>query len=405
MLVNPPSPYLANDASYPPSGLLYLGASIEALGHEVEITDLTGGLDWRKIVPNLEADVYGITLVTPNFNIVKEIAQILPKDKPIIIGGSHPTHLPLETLLGIHCDVVVRGEGEVVIGQIIKDIEQGNTERLYKGIYEGGIVPVTAIPKPARHLVDLHKYRPGGEEATPIYTSRGCPYNCAFCSRITSRSYRALPIQRVIEEVEEVKVLGFKRVVFGDDNIIIQPKRVKELLKALKPLDIEFRLNQDARCVEDDIVSLAADAGCIEISYGMETGNQKMLDAMNKRTTVKANKKAIEITKKHKVEAKAYFISNFPGENEKTIKETLDFASETMPDKWLISNFAPLPGCDVFNNPKKYGVTWMSRNWEDYYLVGKDGRFKPCFTTEELTMERQIYLHNLLYDGLKSVLG
>lgn len=401
MLINPPSPYLANDASYPPSGLLYLGASIEALGHEVEIADLTGGLDWRKIVPNLEADVYGITLVTPNFNIVQEIAQMLPQDNPVMIGGSHPTHLPLETSTDIRCDAVVRGEGEVVVKQVIKDLERGHTE----GIYEGGIVPVTAIPKPARHLVDLHKYRPGGEEATPIYTSRGCPYNCAFCSRITSRSYRALPIQRVIEEVEEVKALGFKRVVFGDDNIIIQLKRVRELLKALKPSDIEFRLNQDARNVEEDVVSLAAEAGCIEISYGIETGSQKMLDAMNKRTTVKANKKAIETTKKHGVEAKAYFVSNFPGEDEKTVKETIDFASETMPDKWLISNFAPLPGCDVFSFPDKYGVTWMSRNWEDYYLVGKDGRFKPCFTTEELTMERQIYLHDLLYDGLKSLLG
>jgi radical SAM superfamily enzyme YgiQ (UPF0313 family) len=399
-LINPPSPYLANDASYPPSGLLYLGASIEALGHEVEVCDLTGGVDWRKIVPNLEADVYGITLVTPNFNIVKELAQTLPKDKPIMIGGSHPTHLPMDTLRNIRCDAVVMGEGEVVIKRVMNDLEKG----CLKKMYEGGIVSVSGIPKPARHLVDLHRYRPGGEDATPIYTSRGCPYNCAFCSRITGQTYRALPIPRVIEEVEDCISLGFKHIVFGDDNIIIQPDRVRKLLKTL-PRGIEFRLNQDARTMEDDVVELAADAGCTEISYGIESGSQKMLDAMNKRTTVEANKRAIEVTKKHGVAAKAYFIVNFPGEDEQTIKETIDFAAETMPDKWLLSNFAPLPGCNVFSFPDKYGVTWISRNWEDYYLVGKDGRFKPCFTTEELTMERQIYLHDLLYDGLKSLLG
>lgn len=399
-LINPPSPYLTNDASYPPSGLMYLAASLEQLGHEPEIIDLTGGLDWRREIAKAEADLYGITCVTPNFNTVKEIADALP-NKPIVIGGCHPTFLPWNTLENISCDAIVKGEAEVIVSKLMKDAEKTRLE----GIYNGGMVPVEAIPKPARHLVNLHKYTPGGEKATPIYTSRGCPFNCNFCSKITGRTYRALPISRVIEEVEEVISHGFNNIVFGDDNIIIQPERVKELLRALKPLDIEFRLNQDARAVEDDVVSLAADAGCTEISYGIESGSQKMLNLMNKATTVKANKQAIRITKRHGITTKAYFIVNFPGENEGTIKETLDFASETMPDKWLLSSFAPLPGSDTFHRPEKYGINWLSRNWEDYYLVGRDGGFQPCFTTEELTKRRQKMLHYMLREGLKEILG
>jgi len=400
-LINPPSPYLANDAAYPPMGLMYLASSIIRQGHIVEIVDLTGGIDWKTEVLRLEADLSGISCVTPNFNIVAEIADLLPQETPVIIGGVHPTFLPDNTLENISCDAVVMGEGEIVIQELIRDLEQG----CLKKIYHGGLIPVDSIPKPARHLLDLHKYKPGGEDATPVYTSRGCPYNCNFCSKTTGRTYRALPISRVIEEIEEVVSMGFRRIVFGDDNIIINPKRVKNLLKAVKPLDIEFRLNQDARYVKDDVVALAADVGCTEISYGIEHGSQKMLDLMNKRTTVEANKKAISATRKHGLIAKAYFIVNFPGETDETIKETLRFAAEMMPDKWLLSAFVPLPGSDTFHNPAKYGIDWMSHNWEDYYLVGKDGSFAPCFTTKELSIERQIYFKDILSEGLKEILG
>lgn len=406
VLINPPSPYLANDASYPPSGLMYLAASLEKDGHTVDIVDLSGGRDWRRELPNLEADLFGVTCVTPNFNIVKEICQLLTCEKKryrfsVIVGGPHPTFLPTETLRDLHCDAVVMGEAEVIIRKVVEDAAKGDL----KLVYHGGLVAVEEIPKPARHLVDLHRYRPGGEEATVIYTSRGCSFSCNFCAKITGRIYRALPIPRVLEEVKEVVDMGFKRIVFGDDNIIVNRVRVKELLEALKPFGIEFRLNQDARVVDEDMVALAAEAGCVEISYGIESGSQRMLNLMNKRTTVEANRRAIEVTERHGIKAKAYFMVNFPGEDEESVGATLSFARETMPDKWLLSAFAPLPGSDTFSNPEKYGITSMSGNWEDYYLVGRGGGFKPCFATRNLSPERQIYLHDLMSKGLKEILG
>jgi len=402
-LINPPSPYLANDASYPPMGLLYLGARLEELGHAVKIVDFTGGADWRKQVESLEGDVFGLPCVTPNFKIVQEISHLLPSDKPIIVGNVHATFLPEDILRNVRCDAVVKGESEVVIEKVMKDIENGTIQR----VYDGGLVPVESIPKPARHLVDLHKYMPGGENATPIYTSRGCPFACRFCSKISGRTYREMPISRVIEEIEIVKSLGFQHVVFGDDNIIVNPKRVKELLKHIKPLGITFRLNQDARArtLDEEMLELAKDAGCSEISFGIEHGSQTMLDNMNKDTTVEANKRAITLTQKHGMKAKAYFIVNFPGETEKTAKETVAFVEKTRPDKWLLSAFAPLPGSDTFAYPEKYGITWVSRNWEDYYLVGKDGSFRPCFQTDELSFSKQVYLHDLVHGKLKQILG
>jgi len=398
-LINPPSPYLANDSAYPPSGLMYISASVEEMGHEAVIVDLTGGVNWEDKPFDIEADLFGITCVTPNFNIVRKIADLLPHDRPIIIGGAHPTFLPEDTLANIRCDSIVKGEGETAIKEILRDFDKGNL----KPIYEGGLVNINLIPKPSRHLVDLHKYTPGGIKTTPIYTSRGCPFNCMFCSKVTGRNYRTISISRIIEEVKEVIDLGFDHILFGDDNIGIDDERLRHLLKELKTFRIKFRLNQDTRNLNEKTLSLAVESGCTEISFGIESGSEMMLRLMNKKASIQDNIRAIQLTKKHGMEAKAYFVVNFPGEDETTIQETLDFADIAKPDKFLVSAFAPLPGSPIFHNPQKYGIEWMSKDWSDYYLVGKDGKFKPCFRTAELTFEKQLYLHDMLYRGLKQI--
>lgn len=401
VLINPPSPYLANDAAYPPSGLLYLAAAIERIGHEVSIIDLTGSQNWREVVQGLEADLFGITCVTPNVSLVRKISSLLPSDRPVVVGGAHPTFLPMETLREVGCDAVVRGEGEEVIEAVLNDLRLGNLKR----IYEGGIVQTAAIPNPSRHLVDLHRYTPGGETITPIYTSRGCPFRCSFCSMISGRIYRTLPLERVLSEIEEVVKKGFNHILLSDDNILVQSERFRRLMEALKPLGLTFRLNQDARAIDPQLMRLAKEAGCCEVSFGIETGSQKILNLMNKQTTVEANRKAILVAKENNIKTKAYFIVNFPGEDDSTVEETLEFARQVKPDKWLLSSFAPLPGSDTFENPSKYSITWMSHHWEDYYLVGRDGKFSPCFMTQELTFERQIELQEKMFRSLEEILG
>ncbi len=401
VLINPPSPYLANDAAYPPSGLLYLASIIEKCGHVVSINDLTGNPNWRSVVSQLDADLFGITCVTPNVPIVKEISDLLPTDRPIVLGGPHPTFMPEDAIRQIRCDAIVRGEGEEIIETVLNDFQNGNLKR----IYEGGIAKVTSIPKPSRHLVHLHRYTPGGEQTTPIYTSRGCPFKCSFCSKISGNTYRVLPLERILSEIEEVIHLGFDHILLSDDNILVQPERFITLMEALKPFKLRFRLNQDARNINGKMMKLAREAGCCEISFGIETGSQKMLNLMNKQTTVEANRKAILTAKENDIKTKAYFIVNFPGEDELTVDETLEFAYQTKPDKWLLSSFAPLPGSDTFQNPMRYGITWMSPFWEDYYLVGKDGQFTPCFKTKELSFERQIALHEKMLRSLQEILG
>jgi anaerobic magnesium-protoporphyrin IX monomethyl ester cyclase len=404
VLVNPPSPYLENDASYPPMGLMYIAAAVEKMGHTVQILDLTLHQAWENVLSNYFWDtvhLIGITCVTPNVPLVKKIVNILPEKIPKMIGGAHPTFLPLDSLEQTGCDFVFRGEAELTIHKVISDVKQQSLNR----IYQGKLVPVNLIPKPARHLVDLYRYSPGGEVATPVYTSRGCPFRCHFCSKLIGNKYREIPITRIIEEINDVIEIGIKKIVFGDDNIASNPRRLKNLLNAVKSLEINFRLNQDARHNSRDLFELAYHCGCTDISFGIESGSQQILDAMNKQITVEKNYEAIKMTQESGMEAKAYFMVNFPGETEETVKETLKFADKARPDKWLLSAFAPLPGSFVYDHPEKFGITSMSENWGDFYLVGKNGKFNPCFTTNYLSYQKQIDLHKMMYNGLKEILG
>jgi len=393
VLINPPSQYLENDAAYPPMGLMYLATPLEKAGHEVEILDLTATVNWKQKVQSVEADLFGITCVTPNYPTVKEICHLLPGEIPKMVGGAHPTFMPYDVFNDLKGCTVVKGEADNMIVDIVNDVKEGNLFGIYNGIPNKPARHFLAN-KPARHLVDLHKYTPGGEKATPVYTSRGCPYNCTFCSKITGNYPHMFHISQIIGEIEEVKEIGFNNIVFGDDNIAARPLHLKALLGAVVPLDITFRLNMDSRHITTDMLKQAKEAGCTEISMGIESGSQKMLNAMNKQTIVERNKRAIEMIKEAEIVAKAYFMVNFPGETETTVQETIDFIRGTQPDKSFLSAFAPLPGSYVFKHPAEYGITWMSSDWSDYYLVGKE--FVPCFMSEGLSIRNQTRFYQTL---------
>jgi len=396
LLINPPSFYLENDASYPPTGLMYLAGKIEALGHSVAIEDMAGGhrLNHRKVA---EADMFGFSCVTPNVSVVKIITKYL-QDKPILIGGAHPTFQP-STFDKLHNVIPVIGEADEIIERIIKDKEKNTLRSFYKAKRPPCI---DKIATPARHLVDLHRYSPGGwDGATVVYTTRGCPYSCRFCSKISGSTYRIFPISRTLAEIESCISLGFKKFVFGDDNIVVNRQRLKHLLSKLKPHNIEYRLNQDARYLTSDIADLAHASGCVDISFGVESGSQKMLDLMNKKTTVAKNEETIQIAKKAGIKTKAYLVVNFPGETSDTIKETIEFLERARPDKILVSNFVPLPGSYVYDHPSEFDIDWMNDNWDEYYLVGKGKGTPHCFTTKELTIRQQNDNRQQLMDGLK----
>jgi len=403
ILINPPSPYLKDDRAQPPMGLLYLAANLEKQGYYVDVEDLAGRSDWEQRTAELEADVFGVTCPTPNFFIAKKISQILPSESLKIVGGPHPTVLPEETLRRTKFNVVIRHEGEVILPKILESYEKG--EKLQR-IYEGGLVDLDSIPVPARHLVKIHEYHPEmeGGGAVTIFTSRGCPMRCAFCWKLTGETIRFRKIDNVINEVKcVVNDYEFKNIIFEDDNFCVDHVRVKKIFNGIKSLGVNIRICPRVDTVNREMLKFLRESGVTEISFGVESGSQKILDLMKKKTTVKINEKAVLEAKEAGMLVKIYLIVGFPGETEETLEETKQFVKRTRPDKWLLQNFVPYPGTDVWNNPEKYGITWMSGDYSRYYTVGRGGKGGVVFRTHELDEEKIRKFHDDLYDFLMDI--
>jgi radical SAM superfamily enzyme YgiQ (UPF0313 family) len=402
LLINPPSFYLENDSAYPPMGLLYLAAVIEDMGHDVELLDLA--LFDEIEAPLLKAldkiDLVGISCVTPNVPVVDRIIGFIHPSISVIVGGPHPTFEPFKTFNELGVSILV-GEGEEAIREVLRDLQYNKQIR---DLYGGKLVNLKSVLRPLRKLIDLKRYYPGGVQGSPIYTSRGCPFSCAFCSKISGSYYRRFSLSIVLEEISEViQDFGISHIVFGDDDIGLNPDlyQLIDLMKVPHRMkNVTYRLNLSARFRDDQIFETAFLTGCTEISFGVESGSQKILDSMNKNLTVQFAEEVIKRVKDYNIKSKIYLMCNFPGETEETIEETIKFVERTKPDSVFISAFVPLPGSDIYNNPLKYGITWVSDNWEDYYTVGKNRNFGHCFETHELKFKEQEKLYNMLLKGV-----
>lgn len=398
-LINPPSPYLRDDKAQAPMGLLYLASNLEKHGHHVSILDLAGNPRWRAKVLDLSAEVVGVSCTTPNVPIVKEIFRMSPHNCLKIAGGAHPTFLPEESLNALCCDVVVRGEGEIVLPQILRDYQEHGK---VKQVYESGLVDLDKIPLPARHLVDLKTYNPEmeGEGVARIWSSRGCNRRCAFCAKLTGDRVRFRSVDLFMEELGIlVNAYGFKNIIFMDDNFCLNQSRAIHICKQIikEKMDLNIRICPRADSVNRDLLKLLRKAGVTEISFGVESGSQVMLDWMQKDTTVDVMKRAIRDAKAEGMLVKIYLIVCFPFETDETIEETKQFVLETEPDKWLLQNFIPFPHTDVWMFPNKYDVTWISQDYSQFYTVGKGGVGGIVFETKTMSREKIREMHDDLY--------
>jgi radical SAM superfamily enzyme YgiQ (UPF0313 family) len=370
-LIHPGHPRATEDRLDVPLGLLYIASILEKFGHQVKISDLSG---MRKENWNIGfADIYGITTYVTSLNEVYEIVKIcrqINKEAKVIVGGAHPTSLP--DGISQTVDVVVIGEGELPMLDIIKDYP--NNKRYYEKPLEKNL---DLYPNPAYHLVDLSTYKReiNYKKSLTIVTSRGCPYNCATCG--LSKEHKIVKFRSVKSVIDEIihlkKTYGIEAYNFQDDTFTINKKRLYGLLESLKPLNIIFRCHGRAGLdTKKDYIKLK-EAGCVAIAIGIESGSQKILDKMNKKVTVEQNKNAIKWAKEAGLLVRAFIIIGFPGETWETISETKKFIEETSPEHYFVSNFIPFPNTDVWKNPKKYGVTWLNKNFDDYYQVDKTG--------------------------------
>lgn len=398
VLINPPQINCIDDHLDPPLGLMYIASSLKQKGIDVSISDLSGVPIEQGIDSIPDSNLYGITLFSASFNTSKKIASKIKKrnnDAKIIVGGPHATSLPMETLSFQEFDYLVKGEGELVMPKIVDSFYSG--KEISKIIQTTPITNLDSLPFPARDLVNIKEYNRHveGENATSMVTSRGCPYTCNFCCKdVHGKKIRFRSVENVLKEISESKeTYDIDSFIFYDDVFTFGKKRLESLCNGIKELNITFRCNGRVGINDYEDYQRLKEAGCMEIAFGIESGSQDILDKINKGTTVKKNFQSIKDAKKAGLLTKAYLVVGFPGETQKSVDATKRLIYESQVDKCTAFAFIPLPGCDVWKNPKKYGISWISEDWDQYFNIAGNYEGGVTFKTDHLTPKQFTKFH------------
>jgi radical SAM superfamily enzyme YgiQ (UPF0313 family) len=370
-------------STFPPLGILYIASSLEQNGHKVDIIDYNSEKNpissIKKILPII--DVVGIGVYTESINEVKNISRYIKKfnkELPIIIGGPHCIFYPNKALIDIpNGDLSVDCEGEQIIIKIIEELQGKRDFSRLNGIHyrknniikKGKKIQLNCkldnIDFPARHLVEKYTYGKVGKyffykpKFTTILTSRGCPFKCRFCTRHISsmKEYRLRTAKNVIKEFMEINE-KYNSVMIVDDNFLADKKRAHVIMDGLidNNIDLEIYI-QGARVDSADrtLYKKLKKAGVKHLYFGLETGNQDVLDYYNKGINIDQIKKAIYLSKEMNFLTLGNFIIGAPIETKEHIKKTVDFACSLPLDVAIFNPLSFQRGSDLWNEAVENG--------------------------------------------------
>jgi radical SAM superfamily enzyme YgiQ (UPF0313 family) len=380
-------PPYSGKALGPPMSLLSLAAPLEEAGYQVRLIDAAIEPDYEKrIAGEIQAACcFGISLLTgPMIHAALEASRLVRRlrpDLPIVYGGWHPTLLPDQTLRSDYVDVIVRGQGELTLVELLPRIHERaalsgvagvsfrDGDRLFHGP-ERAVVNVNKLPPPAYHLVDFDAYeKVCGTRKTVYASSVGCPYACNYCTDTVfyKRRFNALTAYRVISEVTElVRRYRLSEVSFLDSNFPVDVKRALVVARGFVESGLKFRwtfqASTDLFCrMSDDDVRLLASAGVSHIGFGTESASEEVLEMMNKphqhipdmfETARKCQMSGIKAT--------FNLIVGYPGETESHRAETFRVMGEIsrqFPNVNFSPNiFTPYPGIPIWKQLRQMGL-------------------------------------------------
>lgn len=383
----------------PSIGLGYLAAVMEREGIELKICDARyfnmGDQTLIGEIHNFSPDMIGFTAMTHEIRRTITIAEKL-KDKlnvPVIIGGCHITALPVRTMEEFPViDYGVLGEGEGTLLDIIKYIEGNAKIKDVEGIvyrYNGRIFE----NKPRKPIADLdslpfpafyHYFKQRGKSLSlsnlyyQIFSSRGCPFNCAFCMRVLGKTLRRRSAESIIEEINfAITEYGAHTINFADEIFLFNDEKTKDILTKFVekgiPKKIKWSGLTRADLVDQKLVNLAQKAGCYRLEIGVESGNNDILKRINKNITREQIESAVSIIKRAGIKVATYYILGHPGENERTIWETIDLAVKLNTDTIAVGIMVPYPGTKIYEwaRGNYFGYKLRSIDWDDYDKFGR----------------------------------
>ena len=373
-LVVPQNPHALEDAIDPHLGLLSIAAVLRREGHEVSYIESA----LRDPLP--VANLYGITVHAINYReavvLAQQARELTDGRAPLVAGGPLVAALPERFLQEF--DAVVCGEGEQALLDYIQQREPGIYRREYANYRTG------RSPAPAYDLVDSSRYTRTvmGQRAFGLMTSRGCGFNCAFCSNDRlSVPYRRQPVAAALRDLRQAKRdTGLNAVIFWDNNFELRV--TMELLAGIEQEQIIFSYYQRGKPHPWDTLLYAA--GGRQTFIGIESGDPEMLRRMNKKLTLEQMRQAVGNAKAAGIAVRIGLVFGFPGETAQTLARTRSFVESLQPDQVFLSFFAPFPGSDVWAHPERYGVTGMA-SWEQMAIQSQSGYIEPLVETEQMS--------------------
>ena len=409
-LVNP-----AQVTRYPqtPMGLALIAAVLEKEGHQVTVVDANVlRLQPEEVVYRVtDADVVGLTAMTPTVNTAASIAHYIKQTNPnstVILGGAHAILLPEETLATIpEVDVIVRGEGEETIIDLLRALEHKQPLSKIQGISyrqdgkvistdaRSAIVDLDSLPFLAYHLLPMRGYRPHPPHgrALPfaaIITSRGCPYRCSYCSKpVFGDNYRGQSSKRVVDEIAYHKrKFGIKEFAFYDDVFTLDKQRAYAIADEIieRGLKIDWTCETRVNLVDKELLRYLKQAGCYSIAYGIESGSQEIVNTLNKDITLEQAEEAVSLSREVGLQTIGYFMIGSPGESPETIRQTIQFAKNLKLDFAQFSITIPLPGAKLY---KLYidGRKGESIPWESFVYADFNKSITPIFESNQLNKD------------------
>ena len=398
LLVNPPSAVGVYDkskirvaiTSAPFITLATLAGELVRKGHQVEIADLMVEPDpfkaYEERLQRLRPEYVGITFTTPLYHEARQLAEMARKRLPdvtTIAGGIHASTLPREVLDEGGFDIVVLGEGERTLAEIVAGLEPEKIAGIAFGRGDDYtltpsrqlIAQLDDLPLPAWELHDLTRYRAPhiASRANPVgymETNRGCNHHCTYCSqRIFGHSVRSKSSRRVVDEMFRMLELGFADIHIKDDNFTADIDRAKQTCRLLLdegfPAPWALPTGVNVEDVDEEFFALARQAGCYQISFGIESGVPEVLAGVNKRQTPEMIRSAVEMAHEAGLETVGFFMMGLPGDTTDTMRRNIRFARSLPLTYAKASMTLPFPSSALYRQIDMDGRI-LSRDWSKY---------------------------------------
>jgi len=397
----------------PPIGLGYIGGTLRAYGHKVDILDCAILKEsYHQITSRIKVinpDVIGITALSPYYTEMRLLARLLRKLKiPLILGGIHVSALPELCLRECGAEFAVIGEGESTTLELMDKWNDPENRNLIKGIafIRNGkfilnsrrdlIQNLDDLPFPAWDLINPLKYppHPHGQimkrsPVAPILTTRGCPYSCAFCAstQFWGRKFRRRSAQNIGDEIEYlVQKFKIREIHIWDDNFTLLRKHVENFCREIlrRKLDLTFSCPNGVRIdsLNRDLLKMMRQTGFYSLTFAIESGSQSILRKANKKIDLGGIPKIAKIAKQLGYILPSFFIFGLPGETYQTARRTIEFVKSLPLDIAAFFIASPLPGSKLFDNwVQEKNIIKFNYDWFHFHgirdrLILTDGRNK-----------------------------